>query len=84
MERTMKTRLLMAVAVTGILWMAPGSAGAADQAGDQARVKEQKQEQIYGSQLMTEQERNEFRAKMRAAKTDAEREQIRKAHHEQM
>jgi hypothetical protein len=33
---------------------------------------------------MTEQERNEFRAKMRAAKTAEEREQIRKEHHERM
>lgn len=45
---------------------------------------QQKQERIYGSQLMTEQERTEFRDKMRAAKTSAERQQIRKEHHEQM
>lgn len=41
-------------------------------------------EQIYGSQLMTEQERNDYRTKMRSAKTDEEREQIRKAHHVEM
>jgi hypothetical protein len=41
-------------------------------------------EQIYGSQLMTQQERNEHRDKMRAAKTAEEQEQIRKEHHEQM
>jgi len=39
---------------------------------------------IYGNQLMTQQERNEYRTKMRAAKTDEEREQIRKEHHERM
>ena len=44
----------------------------------------QKQEWIYGSQLMTRQERSEHRAKMRAAKTPEEREQIRKEHHERM
>ena len=33
---------------------------------------------------MTKQERSEYHAKMHAAKTDAEREQIRKKHHEQM
>jgi hypothetical protein len=44
----------------------------------------EQQEQIYGSQLMTQQERNEFRAKMRAAKTAEERERIRKEHHERM
>ena len=53
-----------------------------DQTRDRDRL--QKQEPIYGSQLMTQQERNEYRARMRAAKTVQEREQIRKEHHEQM
>lgn len=44
----------------------------------------EQQEQIYGAQLMTQQERIEFRAKLRAAKTVAERERIRKEHHERM
>jgi len=39
---------------------------------------------IYGSQLMTVQERAEHRNKMRAAKTAEERERIRAEHHEQM
>jgi len=39
---------------------------------------------IYGSQLMTEQERQEYRARMRAATTAQEREQIRLEHHTQM
>ena len=39
---------------------------------------------IYGSQLMTQQERIDFRAKMRAATTDAERDQLRLDHHAQM
>jgi hypothetical protein len=59
-----------------------GVALAADKA--QAQEKAQTQEQVYGSQLMTQQERDEHRAKMRAAKTDKEREQIRKEHHEKM
>lgn len=42
------------------------------------------QERIYGSQLMTQEERDQFREKMRAAKTAEERELIRKEHHEQM
>ena len=42
------------------------------------------QETVYGSQIMTQQERNEYRTKMRAAKTAEEREQIRKVHHERM
>lgn len=44
----------------------------------------QAQEQFFGSQMMSSQERAEHRAKLRAAKTDEEREQIRKEHHEQM
>lgn len=39
---------------------------------------------IYGSQLMTNQERIEHRNKLRAAKTAEEREQYRLEHHEQM
>lgn len=39
---------------------------------------------IYGSQMMTRAERNEYRARMRAAKTAEERERIRTEHHEQM
>ena len=39
---------------------------------------------IYGSQLMTAQERNEYRARMRAAKTQVERERIRAENHERM
>lgn len=42
------------------------------------------QEQIYGSQLMTEQERAEYRNKMRSTKTDAERDRLRLDHHERM
>jgi len=44
----------------------------------------QDQERIYGSQLMTQDERNAYRAKMRAAKTEQEREKIRNEHHKQM
>ncbi len=51
---------------------------------EQAKTQTQQQEPIYGSQLMTQQERNAHRAKMRAAKTDQEREQIRLEHHKQM
>ena len=34
--------------------------------------------------MMTEQERNEYRARIKAAKTNEEREQIRMEHHERM
>ncbi len=41
-------------------------------------------EQVYGSELMTEKERNEHRNMMRNAKNEQEREQIRKEHHKKM
>lgn len=59
-------------------------------ASDQAQVqqktqdKAQKPELIYGSQLMTAQERTEYRAKMRSLKTKEEREALRREHHQQM
>jgi len=44
----------------------------------------QQEEQVYGWQLMTEQERAEHRAKMRSFKTEKEREQYRREHHMKM
>ena len=42
------------------------------------------EEQIYGSQLMTAQERIEYHNKMRAAKTPEERDKLRQEHHDAM
>jgi len=39
---------------------------------------------IYGSQMMTAQERQAYHERMRAAKTVQERERLRQEHHEQM
>jgi len=39
---------------------------------------------VYGSQLMTEQERQEHRQRMRSATSDEERQQIRHEHHQRM
>ncbi len=50
----------------------------------QTSVQVAEQEQIYGVQLMTPQERAGFRAKMSAAKTIEERDQIRKENHQIM
>lgn len=41
-------------------------------------------DRIYGSQLMTAEERAAYREKMRAAKTSAERERLRTEHHKDM
>jgi hypothetical protein len=55
---------------------------AADQ--PQGGQQEQVQQQVYGSQLMTPQERAEYRAKMRSLKTPEEREAFRQEHHRLM
>ena len=69
-------------AIAGVLVISGGFAFAGDTARMQKQV--QAEEQIYGSQLMTEQERIEHRSRVRAAKTVEEREQIRRDHHELM
>jgi len=83
---------LTITALAGALVFTTGLALAADQ--DQMRTQDQTmsqtqdktqiQDQIYGSQLMTQQERNEYSSRMRSAKTVQEQEQIRADHHEQM
>lgn len=44
----------------------------------------QNQAPIYGSQLMTQQERADYRARMRSLRTAQERERFRLEHHERM
>ena len=80
----MMKRLLNLSVLATALSLLTGSALAADPTPAQEKAQSQKQEKIYGSQLMTQQERTEHRAKMRAAKTTDEREQVRKNHHEAM
>lgn len=73
---------LMATCLSTLLPLAARSAQAATaKASDQTQPADMP---IYGSQLMTEQERTSFRARMWAAKTDEERNRIRSAHHEEM
>jgi hypothetical protein len=63
---------LIILALAATLLLSTGSSFAADQ------------EQIYGSQLMTQQERLEYRKKYTNAKTTQEREQIRTEYHAMM
>jgi hypothetical protein len=49
-----------------------------------AGAQEQAQEQVYGSQLMTAEERAAYRQRLMAAKTEEERNQIRAEHHVRM
>jgi hypothetical protein len=51
---------------------------------DQTRDQDRLQEPIYGSQLMTDAERNEHRNQMRSLKTSQEREAYRLEHHKLM
>ena len=50
----------------------------------QAMNHMQSGDQIYGSELMTPQERSEYQTRMRATKTEQEREALRLEHHKQM
>jgi len=59
-------------------------AHAADQVRDQDRTRLQDQDRIYGSELMTPQERTVYQNRMRATKTEQERETLRLEHHKQM
>ncbi len=70
----MKRRLIALSVLAGALSLCASAVGA--QTPDT--------EQIYGSQMMTQQERSEYQTRMRAAKTAEEREQIRQQHHEEM
>lgn len=76
MKRILMTSTLLAVlSLSGSAWAAETEAAKAPAAQPQ---------RMYGSQLMTQQERIEYRAKMRAAKSADERAMIRKEHHEKM
>ena len=90
-SKMMKRTLVMSVLTSGLL-LAASSSYAADEMTTQEPVKVQlhtkdqvqKKEQIYGSQMMTSQERVEQRKKMRAAKTTEDRERKRAEHQEAM
>ena len=55
-----------------------------DMLQDRDRIRLNEGEQIYGWQLMSEQERNEYRKQMRTMATEEEREQLRIQHHKKM
>ncbi len=71
-------QMILITALVSSLPLLSGHALAADVAAVQG------QNQVYGSQLMTPQERNEYRQQMHSAKTVQERERIRSEHHQRM
>ena len=84
-ESTMNIRPIMTLTLALPLWFFYQSpVMAADPIMTQERAQVQTQEQVYGRQLMTEQERTDVRSKMRAAGSNEEREQIRNENHERM
>jgi 1,2-phenylacetyl-CoA epoxidase catalytic subunit len=78
----MKRTFIYSTAIVALFATAAPVANATDKTRDQGRL--QAQDRVYGSQLMTRQERNEYGALMNAARTGKERDQIRQAHQEQM
>lgn len=77
-----KVILISIVGAMALLWA--GNAMAEEKEKAQERVQTQAEERVYGSQLMTPEERAEYGARMRSANTAEEREQIRKEHHARM
>ena len=80
----MKIRKSAAVLGVAIALSLAGMVTANAQAQTRDQTREQAQDRIFGSQLMTEKERNEYRDRMRLTKTEQERETIRAEHHERM
>lgn len=72
----MKRHILTAALLTALI-------GAGVQAQDQTRETLRDQD-MYGYQMMTPAERDEYRARMRAARTNEEMERLRAEHHERM
>lgn len=70
--------------MTGLLiaGSAIGTYTPAAMAAEKTQAREQ--EQVYGYELMNEQERAEHRARIRSLKTEQEREQFRLEHHRKM
>lgn len=80
----MKFRTLGLSALAAALLLVTHVAISADKEQTKDQVQQRDQDRIYGSQLMTEQERIEHRTKMRSLKTAEEREAYLKEHHKKM
>ncbi|MGA9031372.1 MAG: hypothetical protein WB402_02480 [Sulfuricaulis sp.] len=78
----MKRTLIYSTVIAGLFSTVASITIAADKDRDQG--DQPSQEQVYGSQLMNQQDRDDYRAQMSAAKTGQERDQIRQAHYKQM
>ncbi len=63
----MKKRLIMVSALAAFISLPAGLALAADPQPQESMTQTENQGQVYGSQLMTQQERLEYRNRMQAA-----------------
>jgi len=77
-------------AVLAVAVLIPGSAVLAQEEGkplqaqEQMQTQEQAREQVYGWELMTEEERLQHQEKMRTMTTEEERNRYQQEHHEKM
>jgi hypothetical protein len=73
------------LALTAVLAAFAGSSAIAqDKVQNKTQAQDRLQDPIYGSQLMADAERNEYRLHMRSLKTNQERETYRLEHHKLM
>lgn len=80
----MKMTSIYVSLLVGALLVYGELASAQDLSPVQQQVQMEEKEGIYGSHLMTEQERMEYRERLRSADTPQEREQIRQEHRNRM
>jgi hypothetical protein len=76
--------MLVMMLLAGAFMIFANPAPAQERQREREGTQMQEQDWIYGSQLMTGQEREEYRERMRNAKSYEERERLRNEHHERM
>ena len=76
--------MLTISAIIGVISLSVANVSAVEQELSQQREQNWQQEQVYGWQLMTPEERAEHLAKMRSFKTEEDREAYRREHHKRM
>ena len=77
-------KTIILFSLVGALSLPAGMVVAADPLPAKDLSVSQEQERVYGSQLMTTDERTGYQTKIRAAKTAEERELLRTEHHQRM
>lgn len=80
----MRKKILIMLTLVNSLLLSTAWAAEEMWADDRTAQTAREQERIYGSQLMTEQERSEYREKIHAAPSEEERAKIRMEHHDLM